>query len=273
MRLLESVRNVLLDVDGVLCEGDHPLPGAIHFLNFLDGQNIDYACVTNSAALTPEQRAAKLNAQGFSIPSSRIITSALAARKYLDSQVEAGTRIFAIGMEGLRDALFGDGTYTETADLPEVVVVSHDEHLTYNMCSVAAQALQNGALFIATNPDVTIPSPGGLIPETGALIAYLEAATGVRARVVGKPQPELFHYALQQSGASGSTLVIGDRLDTDIAGAHAAGLEGVLVLTGVTSKQMLSASAHQPDAVFDDLPSLMMAWQHALADQPQLEDS
>ncbi len=252
---------VLFDIDGVLCEGERLLAGAVDTLAFLKASGRHYACVTNSAVFTPAQRAAKLSRLGLDIDADHIVTSALAVRHYLDSTCPEGARLFVIGMEGLQQALLGDGRYVADDAQPEIVVVGHDEQLNYDKCRRAVQAIRAGATFVATNPDVLVPGESGLVPEAGALMAYLEAATGVAPLVVGKPKPDMFHLALRRLGVQGAAFVVGDRLDTDVVGAHAAGLPAALVMTGVTDEATLQASPLQPDAVFVDLPAMLAAWQ------------
>jgi 4-nitrophenyl phosphatase len=149
-----------------------------------------------------------------------------------------------------------------------VVVVGHDWKLTYAKCCIAALAIRAGAQFIGTNPDSTLPTEHGLLPETGSLLALLQTATSVEPVVVGKPAPAMFEAGLHLLGADASrTLVIGDRLDTDMAGAQRAGLSAVLVLTGATSAGDLRQSTALPHGVYPDLPELLAGWRESRASQ------
>jgi 4-nitrophenyl phosphatase len=252
---------VLFDMDGVLYRGHEPLPGVAALFDLLDARGVRYACVTNNATMTPAQFADKLARMDIRVPPSRIVTSPVATRHYLEGQTPRETPAYYIGMEGIRAALFDDGFLTYEERRPQIVVVGLDTEATYQKFRIATLAIRAGARFIGTNPDVSLPTEEGEVPGAGALLALLQAATGVSPFVIGKPGPLMFHTAIELLGAvPEQTLTIGDRLDTDIAGALAAGLASVLVLTGVTGPGDLAHSPVQPDAVFDDLDTLAAAW-------------
>lgn len=252
---------VLLDMDGVLYRGHVPLPGVNEMLAFFDRRGIGYACVTNNATLTPAQFAAKLAGMGIGIPAERIVTSPVATRRYLENHAPRGTPIYYVGMEGLREALFGDGYFVYDERRPAFVVVGLDMEATYAKLKTATLAIRAGARFIGANPDLTLPTDEGLLPGAGALLALLRAATDVEPFVIGKPAPAMFHAAIELLGADPRrTLMIGDRLDTDIAGARAAGIAAALMLTGVTTPDVLERSAVEPDAIYAGLPELIGAW-------------
>jgi 4-nitrophenyl phosphatase len=252
------IATVLLDVDGVLYRGAQALPSSHALLQFLARQGIAYACVTNNSTLTPSQRAAKLHLLGLAFTPEQIITSATVTRQYLAQQFARGTALACIGMDGLHDALFGDSYFVADDQRPQVVVVGQDRALTYAKCRAAARAISAGAGFIGTNPDVTVPTDEGVEPEAGAILAYLQAATGVAPTIIGKPAPTMFEVALALLDADpATTLVVGDRLDTDVVGAHAAGLASALVLTGVTRVHELGRGGIQPDLIVPDLTALL----------------
>jgi 4-nitrophenyl phosphatase len=258
---LNNFTAVLLDMDGVLYRGPVPLPGVNEMLALFERRRITYACVTNNSTLTPEQYEAKLAAMGIAIPAARVITSSVATRRYLEGQAPRGTPAYYIGMEGLREALFGDGYFVYDEQHPQIVVSGLDLTATYSKFKIAALAIRAGARFVGTNPDLTLPTEEGLVPGAGALQALLRTATDVEPVVIGKPEPTMLHAAIDILHADPRyTLVIGDRLDTDIAGAKAAGLASALVLTGVTTQADLERSALQPDAVYADLPELVAQW-------------
>jgi 4-nitrophenyl phosphatase len=258
---LNQFTAVLLDMDGVLYRGQMPLPGVNEMLALFARRGITYACVTNNSTLTPEQYEAKLAAMGIAIPAARVITSSVATRRYLESQAPRGTTAFYIGMEGLREALFGDGYFVYDEQRPQIVVSGLDSEATYAKFKIAALAIRAGARFVGTNPDLTLPTEEGLVPGAGAIQALLRAATDVAPVVIGKPEPTMLHAAIDILHADPRhTLVVGDRLDTDIAGAEAAGLASALVLTGVTTLAELELSALQPDAVYAGLPELVAEW-------------
>ena len=262
---LQRFRAVLFDMDGVLYRGNELLPGVHELLSYYDKHNIAYACVTNNSTLTSEQYEAKLADLGVHIKATHIVTSSVATRHYLAEQVPRDTRMYYIGMKGLQQALFEDGYYVYTEDHPAYVVVGADFELTYAKLRTACLAIRAGAHFIGTNPDTTFPSEAGIIPGAGSILALLRAATDVDPFIIGKPAPTMFQTASTILNTSPSdTLVIGDRLDTDIAGAHAAQMSAVLVLTGVTHEETLSQSTIQPDEVFADLPVLLERWRTSL---------
>lgn len=257
-----TIRTVLFDMDGVLYRGDYVLPGVREILAFCDQQSIRYGCITNNASKTRQQYHHKLTAMQIPIPSECVISSALATGHYLREHYPRGTTVYVIGMEGLRDALFHDGYFVAEEDRPQLVVQGVDFELTYETLKRGCMAIRAGARFIATNPDRTFPSEEGLIPGAGALMAALQASTDVQPLIVGKPQPIMFQVALKMlEGNPETTVMIGDRLDTDIIGAHQANLRSILVLTGVTSRADLAASPYQPDAIFEDLVQVLEAWQ------------
>ncbi len=252
---------VLFDMDGVLYRGSRALPGVGELLAFLDARGVAYACCTNNATMTPAQYEAKLAQMGISIPATRIVTSSVATRRWLETQAPRGTGIFAVGMDGLRSALFDDGYFVEDEEHPAFVVVGMDFEVTYRRLRKACLLIRAGARFVGTNPDTTFPAEDGIVPGCGALLALLRVSTDIEPFVIGKPGPTMFHTAIEILGADAMhTLTIGDRLDTDIAGARAARLAGALVLTGVTTPEMLERSAIQPDFIFRDLVELREAW-------------
>ena len=255
---LSQFNAVLLDMDGVLYRGQMPLPGVNDMLALFARRGIAYACVTNNSTLTPEQYEAKLAAMGIAIPAAQVITSSVATRRYLESVEPRGTPAYYIGMEGLRVALFGDGYFTYDEQHPQVVVSGLDSGATYAKLKIAALAIRAGARFVGTNPDLTLPTEEGLVPGAGSIQALLTAATSVTPLVI---EPTMLHAAIDILHADPQhTLVIGDRLDTDIAGAVAAGLASALVLTGVTTMADLEHSVLQPNAVYTGLPEMVAGW-------------
>lgn len=261
---LHLIRSVLFDMDGVLYRGDDALPGVEQLWGFFEDQGIGYACLTNNSTLTQDQFVAKLRRMGLHIVPERIITSGVATSAWLRERAPSGTEVYAVGMDGLHEALFGDGYFVEQPRNPQYVVVGSDWEVTYAKLRTACLAIRAGATFIGTNPDRTFPAEDGLIPGCGALLAALEAATDVKPIVIGKPELAVFTIALHLlRSEAATTLMVGDRLDTDIDGAHDARLPTALVLTGVSSAAELAGRVPKPDAVFADLPALLHAWQDA----------
>lgn len=251
-------------MDGVLYRGRTALPGVRELLAFLQQRGVAYACITNNASMTPAQYEEKLAAMGIDIPGTLVMTSAMVTNHYLRAHYPRGTTVYVVGMRGLLELLFGDGYFVADERAPQLVVQGADFELTYDKLRRACLAIRAGARYIATNPDRTFPTEEGLIPGAGAVMAALMAATDVEPFVIGKPQATMFQVALEMlDGTAETTLVIGDRLDTDIAGAHNAELPSALVLTGVSSRSELAASPYQPSLVFEGLPELLHAWINA----------
>lgn len=257
-----TIRTILFDMDGVLYRGQTRLPGVHEILEFCDQQHIIYACITNNATMTPQQYEHKLAQMDIHIPAERVLTSALVTSRYLRAHYPRGTRVYAIGMQGLQNALFDDGYFVPEEQTPQLVVQGADFAITYEKLRIGCLAIRAGARYIATNPDKTFPTEQGLVPGAGSLMAALQTATDVEPLVIGKPQPTMFHVALELLNSTAeTTLVIGDRLDTDIAGAQNAGLRNALVLSGVTNRADLQSNSYQPDAIFEGLPQLLAAMQ------------
>ncbi|GIV95787.1 MAG: acid sugar phosphatase [Herpetosiphonaceae bacterium] len=263
---LRGLGTLLLDIDGVLHRSWVPLPGAVELPAALTRLGIRYMCVTNNATRTPDQVSKELHAIGIPIPASQIMTSALATAHELRKRATRGTRVYTVGMRGLHEAIFGDGYFVLDTYRPEYVVVGADFELVYEKLRVACLAIRAGARFIGTNPDKTFPTEEGLIPGCGAILAALEAATGITPEIIGKPKPALFHAALEQLGVSPeAAAMVGDRLDTDIAGGHAAGLRTIFVGTGVDTIDDARLFPSQPDLVVVDLGELIHLLQDARA--------
>lgn len=254
---MQHIRTILFDMDGVLYRGKTVLPGVYDILALCQQHDIAYATITNNATRTCQQYERKLTGLNLPIPADHVFTSAMATNEYVRAHYPRGTTVYAIGMSGLLDVLFGDDYFVQQSDKPQLVVQGADFDLTYEKLRLGCLAIRNGADYIATNGDRTFPSEEGLIPGAGSMLAALVAATDTEPFIVGKPQPTMFLTAMEHLGGTpASTLVVGDRLDTDIAGANAAGLPAVLVLTGVTQRADLEASPHTPDYVLNDLTEL-----------------
>jgi 4-nitrophenyl phosphatase len=254
-----SIKSLMIDLDGVLYRGDEAIVGAKEFIALLQRERVSFLLLTNNSTRTPGQYVAKLARMGIAIEESDVLTSAQATALYLERIAPPGARVYAIGEEGLRAAL--REKYTVTEEGTRFVVVGLDSELTYEKLKTATLLIRSGARFIATNPDKTLPTEEGLIPGNGAIVAALEAATGVAPFVVGKPEPAIFDLALAKMGVGKEgAAVIGDRLGTDILGGRRAGLITILVLSGATSRQELENSSIKPDLVFEDVRQLYEAW-------------
>lgn len=249
-------------MDGVLWRGETPMPGLVAFFSSLRRLGITFVLATNNASRTPEQYLAKLAGMGVQAARDEILTSAQAAALYLSRRSKNGARVFAIGEQGVREALLEQGfslcgLYETEA---QFVVVGMDRGLSWDKLASATLNIRAGAAFVGTNPDVTLPTERGLTHGNGAILAALQTATGVAPTIIGKPEPIMYHTALARLGGSpADTAAVGDRLETDILGAKRAGLPSILVLSGVTSREQLDGADVQPDWVFDDIAALTEA--------------
>ncbi|HVC33641.1 MAG TPA: HAD-IIA family hydrolase [Chloroflexota bacterium] len=250
---LADARGVLFDLDGVVYLGSTPLPGAQAVFDWLDQNSRPYCLVTNNSTRTPQQYQDRLLAMGIRVPLPTIFTSALATAQYLKKQYPKGAPVYQIGEAGLREAL-GEAGFWHEDKRPEVVCVGLDQHLTYDKLRIACLAIRAGARFIATNPDRTLPTEVGLVPGNGAILAALQACTDVTPQVIGKPSATMIDLAIERIGVpKEATVIIGDRLDTDVEAGAAAGITTVLVLTGVHRLPDVPNFPVAPDFVVDDL--------------------
>jgi len=258
-----KIRAAVFDMDGVLWEGNRALDGLTDMFDWLHGQGIPYILATNNSSKTPADYVTKLAGMDVhGVDESRIVTSSIATAAYLAKRYPAGTKVHVLGMNGLRHALQEVGFDVDDEALEvEVVVSGIDFELTYEKLKQAALRLHSDAAFICTNPDKTFPSTEGIIPGAGSLLAALETASGRQATVIGKPHAPMYQIALERLGtAPAETLMVGDRLDTDIDGALAMGMPTALLFSGVTTPEMLITSPIQPDVAYEDMPSLVRAW-------------
>jgi HAD superfamily hydrolase (TIGR01450 family) len=257
--LIDDHDLLLIDLDGVLYVGDQAVAGAADVLAGVRTRGVPLAFVTNNAARTPTAVAEQLRGMGVSATPDEVVTSAMAAAQLLADDLEPGAAVLVVGGEGVREALLDAGLrpVTAAADSPVAVVQGWAAEVGWSMLAEAMVAVRAGARWIATNRDVTLPSPRGPLPGNGSMVAALVTALGRDPEVVGKPEPALFRTARRLATGS-RPLVIGDRLDTDIAGARAAALPGLLVLTGVSSPADLIhvEPASRPDYIGRDLGAL-----------------
>jgi glycerol 3-phosphatase-2 len=265
---------LLFDLDGVLFRGDEPVPDAPETMGALRESGARIVFLTNNSSRTPEQVAAKLTRLGIAADPAEVVTSALATADLLAGRGVGSA--YAIGGDGVVGALEAAGISVVDGEPGDVshVVVGIDDDLTYAKLRIACVLVQRGAHLVATNADRTFPASGGeLWPGAGALVAAITTATGVEAEVVGKPFPPLFESALRRSGGT-NPLVVGDRLDTDVAGAEALGWDSLLVLTGVSDRRELETSPFHPTYVGSDLTVLLrdVAPEARQAEEPDVGD-
>jgi NagD protein len=224
-----------MDMDGVLVHEEQAIPGADRFLARLRELGLPFLVLTNNSIYTRRDLAARLRASGLDVPEDAIFTSALATARFLEEQRPGGTA-FTIGEAGLTTALHEAG-YTLTERDPDYVVLGETRTYSFERISRAIRLIVGGARFIATNPDPTGPTPDGPLPATGSVAALISRATGVDPYFVGKPNPLMMRTALNTLDAhSESTAMIGDRMDTDVVSGLEAGMQTILVLSGVTTR-------------------------------------
>ncbi len=259
--LLSPIRSLLIDMDGVLWRGNEAIPGLPAFFELLESRDIRYVIATNNASRLPQFYVEKLAGFGVQIPAEAILTSAQATAAYLATIAPPGTPVYVIGSEGLRQPLLDHG-FALVEDGAEYVAVGLNRELTWHDLTGAALQIRAGARFIGTNPDVTFPSERGPVPGNGAILAALQAATGVAPTLIGKPEPWLYREAMRRiQAAPETTAVIGDRLDTDIAGGVRIPITTILVLSGITTVDDLARSPLKPDLVCADVAELTRWWQ------------
>jgi NagD protein len=246
----------LTDMDGVLVHEGVPVPGAQEFIRALEKSGKRYLVLTNNSIYTPRDLEARLRTSGIDVPADAIWTSALATTQFLDSQRPGGSA-YTIGEAGLTTALHQIG-YTLTEINPDYVVLGETRSYSFTAITKAIRLVDRGARFIATNPDPTGPSAEGALPATGSVAALITRATGVEPYFVGKPNPLMMRSALNTVGGhSEATAMIGDRMDTDIVSGMEAGLETVLVLTGVTTRAMIDRFPFRPSRVVESIADLV----------------
>src|SRR5512145_1895415 len=247
---------VLMDMDGVLIRGSYVIPGAVEFIERLKRENIPFMVLTNNSRFTPRDLHARFASIGLDIPEKNIFTSALATARFLDTQRPQATA-YVIGEAGLTTALHQIG-YVMTDHNPEYVVLGETLSYSYSQITRASQLIMAGARFIATNPDVNGPTDQGIVPACGAVAALITEATGVKAYFVGKPNPLMMRAALRQIGAhSDETVMIGDRMDTDMVAGIESGLQTILVLTGVTASNEVDRFPYRPRRVAESIAELV----------------
>jgi NagD protein len=248
-------KSYLIDMDGVIVRGSELIPGADGFLARLHARGIKFLILTNNPTYTQIDLQHRLQRLGVDITAEHIYTSALATAQFLKWQQPNGTA-FVIGESGLTEALHAAG-YVLTEHDPDYVVLGETTSYSYARLTQAVRLVSQGARFIATNPDPSGPGEGGLVPACGAIAALIESATGVQPYFVGKPNPLMMRTALRYLGEhSENTIMVGDRMDTDIRVGTESGLETVLVLSGVTQRDMVDRFPYRPTRIVDSVADL-----------------
>ena len=249
---MKSVKHVITDMDGVLVKGAQIIPGADRFIARLQEQGREYLLLTNNSLYTPRDLAHRLHTLGLEIPIERLFTSAMATADFLLSQRQQGTA-FVVGASGLTQAIHDIG-YVITDVEPDYVVLGETEGYNFESITKAVRLIEGGARFIATNPDVSGPSEAGTVPGCGAMAALIEKASGKAPLYVGKPNPLMMRSALNYLDVhSEDTVMVGDRMDTDIVAGVESGMRTILVLTGVTRREDIDRFPYQPTWVLESV--------------------
>lgn len=260
---LKEIKTLLIDGDGVLWRGSEPMRGINRFFEVVRSRDVAWGLLTNNATKPREHLVERLVSYGVDVTVEQIFTSATVTAEYMRQHYPAGAAVFVVGELGVQEALRDAGFTVYTGEeKPSVdvaaVVAGLDRQVTYQKLRIATLLVRSFDVpLIATNPDKTFPAKEGIVPGAGSIIAALEAATGRDALVMGKPSPVMYQVAMHQLGGElSSTVMVGDRFDTDIAGALLLGMKTVLVLSGVTTREEAERSEIRPDLILEDIGAL-----------------
>jgi NagD protein len=251
------LKNYLVDMDGVLVHGKRLIPGANEFINQLRSKKRNFLVLTNNSIYTPRDLAHRLQQAGLEIDEKEIFTSSMATARFLKAQHPEGTA-YVIGEVGLTQAIHDMG-YIITDTEPDYMVLGETFNYSFEKITQAMRFVNAGAHFIATNPDPTGPVEDGLIPACGAMAALIQRATSTNPFFIGKPNPFMMRSALNYLGVhSENTVMIGDRMDTDIIAGVESGMETYLMLTGVTTIDMIDRYPYRPGKVFNSIADVQV---------------
>jgi 4-nitrophenyl phosphatase len=259
--LPDHIKALILDMDGVLWRSDAPIGDLASMFNQLYERGIKYAFATNNSTTTPEKYVEKLAGFGVEAVPAQVITSSMAVAELVAQRFPSGTKIFMVGGDGIRAALLNKGFELLPVENPadaKAVVIGLDRQITFNKVVEAALLIRSGVPFYGTNADRTFPTSRGEIPGGGAWLSVYSVGTGVEPIVAGKPSPYMMELALKWLGTKKEeTLVIGDRLETDIASGQAIGCPTAAVLSGVSTREQAEAWTPRIDFIANDLESLV----------------
>ncbi|NUM33082.1 MAG: HAD family hydrolase [Candidatus Brocadiae bacterium] len=252
MKTLQDKKAILCDMDGVLYHGNRLLPGAKEFIEWIKKEKKKILFLTNSSDRTPVELQQKLRRLGIEVEPKNFYTSAIATAQFLKKQCPQGS-VYIIGGAGLVHALYEAGFSVNDVN-PNYVVIGETKDYDFDKVEKAINLVLAGAKLIGTNPDTKDRIGNGFTPGTGALIAPIEKVTGCQAYFLGKPNPFTMSQAMKKLNAKKEdTIIIGDRMDTDIIGGMETGIETVLLLSGVTTQSTLKQFAYHPDYIFQGL--------------------
>ncbi|MGJ3195180.1 TIGR01457 family HAD-type hydrolase [Peribacillus frigoritolerans] len=249
---MKSYKGYLIDLDGTMYRGTEQIAEAAGFINDLRKRDIPYLFVTNNSSRTPAQVADKLRSIGISTEDDQVFTTSMATANYIAEQ-KKGASVYVVGEEGIIEALKEKGMKL-VEEHPDYLVMGIDRGVNYEKLSKACLAVRNGAVFISTNGDIAIPTEQGLLPGNGALTSVVSVSTQVQPIFIGKPESVIVEQALRVLGVpKEETIMVGDNYDTDILAGINAGIDTLLVHTGVTTKERLKQYKEQPTHVVDTL--------------------
>ncbi|HXQ33415.1 MAG TPA: HAD-IIA family hydrolase [Anaerolineales bacterium] len=255
------IKALILDMDGVIWKSDEPIGDLPAIFKRVEARGLKYVFATNNGTKTPRQYADKLAEFGLIVQPWQVVTSSLAVSHMLAQKFPSGTKIFVIGEDGVNQALQDNGFQVlelENAPDAQAVVMGIDRAITFDKMREATLLVRRGVPFYGTNPDKTFPTPRGEIPGAGAWISVVKTATDIEPIYAGKPFPYMMELSLELLGTKKEeTLVVGDRLETDIASGRAVGCPTALVLSGVATREQAKAWKPSPDLVVRDLAELV----------------
>lgn len=278
---MNLIRNLILDMDGVLWRGSTAVPGLTDFIATLHRQNINFVFATNNASRTIDGYIAKFSKMGVTVSAEQILTAGYTTASHLAQKYPSGSSVFVLGYDGLHHALRQVGfnvinnarEQLSPADIAphfntyphvDLVVVGFNLNVNYTAFALAAGYINRGATFYGSNADSSFPHETGTLPGAGSFLALLETATGATPTVIGKPNRYIFEEALVRLGGSpADTAMVGDRLNTDVQGAKNSGLNSILVYSGIATPDDVAVSELQPDYIFDDIVALGNALDNA----------
>lgn len=254
---MKQIKALILDMDGVLWRQSEPIGDLPAIFSTIRSKGLLFSLATNNATLEVDGFIEKLAGLGVEVQPSQVVTSSLSAASYLKNRFPNGGQVFIIGEKGLRSALHAQG-FEHAEQEVLAVIAAMDRQFSYKKLAAATQHIRHGAIFIGTNPDRTYPTPYGLLPGAGAILASIQAATDVEPVIIGKPAPEMYRTAMRRMNTlPEETLVIGDRLETDIAGAQKLGCPTGVVLSGVSTQTQVEHWEPAVDMIAADLTALL----------------
>lgn len=250
---MKNYKAYLIDLDGTMYKGTDEIDGAAQFINYLNHHNIPHLYVTNNSTKTPDQVTEKLREMQIDAKPDEVVTSALATADYI-SEEQPNASVFMLGGNGLKTALTDAGLTVKTDEHVDYVVIGLDEEVTYEKLAVATLGVRNGAKFISTNPDISIPKERGFLPGNGAITSVVSVSTGVQPQFIGKPETVIMDKALEILGLDKTEVaMVGDLYDTDIMSGINVGIDTIHVQTGVTTYEEIQTKEIPPTHSFTDL--------------------